>query len=71
MKKQKNRNQTFLEQYEVQYDYQKEDGYWVFSATADVFVEVEHGVNEKNNHDKAKKQFQKDHPEARITCVTY
>lgn len=44
---------TFKEQYTVKLNYKKPDGYWIVGEAIDVFVEVEHGVNEKNNHEKA------------------
>lgn len=37
-----------------------------------IYVEVTHGVNEKNNHDKAASLFLAGNPKnTKITCVTY
>lgn len=65
------KKKTFPEEYEIDYAFQREDGYWTWGAKASVFVEVEHGVNEKNNHAKAKELFLQSHPKAKIHSVTY
>ena len=62
---------TFQEAYAVKLNYQKPDGYWVFGHIEDVFVEVEHGKNEKNNHDKAEVLAMKKFPNAKIVSVSY
>jgi hypothetical protein len=62
---------TFMEQYQVSIDYQKPDGYWVCSHKEYIFVPVEFGVNEKNNHDKAAAMVKKLYPGCRINSVTY
>lgn len=51
---------TFNEEYEVKYDYQKPDGYWVFSNIETFSVPVMHGVNEKNNHNRARAKAQEE-----------
>lgn len=61
----------FHEQYEVNLDYLKPDGYWAMSHIETVFVPVKHGVNEKNNHDKAEQIARQKYPNCRINCVTY
>jgi hypothetical protein len=44
----------FKETYLVRYDlYHKDIGYWIRNAEELVNVVVKHGVNEKNNHEKA------------------
>jgi len=62
---------TFMEEYSVKFSYKKEDGFWKQSAIEDVFVEVEHGVNEKNNHLKARKIIEKKYPGCKIISVSY
>jgi len=62
---------TFAEEYQIRYNYQKPDGFWVYGAITNVFVDVKHGVNERNNHDQAKKIFQKENPKAVIKMVSY
>lgn len=62
---------TFNEQYEIIYDYKKPDGFWAISAKETVMVKCQHGVNEKNNHNKAKEIFESNHPEARVHSVMY
>lgn len=71
MSKKKITPKTFGEQYEVSLDYQKADGYWVFSHIEHVRVQVTHGVNEKNNHEAAAAIAKKLYPKCRINCVTY
>ena len=59
MKTKKNNNNTFGEGYTIKGTYQKEDGFYTsFEETQLVFVV--HGVNEKNNHQKAKELFIKE-----------
>ena len=53
-----NRNTTFGETYTVKAEYQKEDGFWTNIEDTQT-VKVVHGVNEKNNHEKAKLLFLK------------
>lgn len=62
---------TFQEAYAVKMNYQKPDGYWVVGHVEDVFVEVEHGKNEKNNHSKAEALARKKFPNAKIVSVSY
>jgi hypothetical protein len=47
---------SFNEQYLIKAKYQKEDGYWTYIEKSQD-VEIINGVNEKNNHEKAKEQF--------------
>ena len=72
-KNRKKKNEFFLEQYEVNLDYKKADGYWVHSYCEEIMVPIKHGKNEKCNHDiaaqMAKKLYNK--TEHRINCVTY
>lgn len=49
----------FDEQYIVVLNYKKPDGNWVWSHKIDVFVSVRHGINEKNNHEKAERAAKK------------
>ena len=51
------KSNLFPEAYIIRYNYQKDDGYWVFSECTEISVLIEHGVNEKCNHDKAKQKF--------------
>ena len=76
MKNKKSKKKTFMEQryseqYEVRYDYQKPDGFWVISST--VIIDVPHSQYEtgKDKHDEAIRIFKKKHPNARVTGVTY
>ena len=62
---------TFKEAYAVKLNYQKPDGYWVVGHIEDVFVEVEHGVDEKKNHTKAERLALKKFPKAKIVSVSY
>jgi hypothetical protein len=62
---------TFKEEYIVILDYKKPDGFWVISHELTVFVDVEHGINEKNNHDKARRIAKKQFPGCRIKNVIY
>lgn len=48
---------TFGEEYRIRYSYQKPDGYWAYGQEDYVTVPVRHGVNEKDNHDRAKRAF--------------
>ena len=61
----------FKESYVVKLNYQKPDGYWVVGHIEEVFVDVEHGVNEKNNHAKAEKMALKKFENAKIVSVSY
>lgn len=70
MKKRKIKN-TFKEWYWVKLNYKKPDGYWVVGHVEEVFVEVEHGVNEKANHKKAKEIAEKRFPGCKIVTVIY
>lgn len=51
---------TFLEAYTIKGTYQKEDGFYTSFEETQV-VRVKHGVNEKNNHQKAKELFIQEH----------
>ena len=49
----------FVETYTIKGTYQKVDGFYTsFEKTQG--VKIEHGVNEKNNHEKAKELFLKE-----------
>lgn len=61
----------FNEQYEVNFDYQKPDGYWICSHKEHVSVPVRHGANEKNNHNAAKNIIKQRYQKCRINSVTY
>ena len=50
---------TFEEAYTIKGVYQKIDGFYTSFKTTQV-VQVKHGVNEKNNHKKAKELFLKE-----------
>lgn len=71
MVKKKKQENTFKEQYQIVYDYKKDNGFWVISTKKYIFVDVVHGNNEKCNHNKAKRLFQKENPNVRITKVSY
>ena len=63
---------TFGEEYIVKFDYfDKKTGFWVCSHEEDVVIRVVHGVNEKANHDKARKIIEKKYPKCVIKSVTY
>ena len=64
-------SKTFSEAYEVSLDYQKEDGYWVKSHKVIVLVEIQHGINEKNNHEKAEEIAKQMFTKCRINSVIY
>ncbi len=61
----------FEEQYLVSIDYQKSDGLWVHNFEVVVLVSCQHGVGEKNNHDKAVTKVLEAYPNCRINQVTY
>lgn len=61
----------FRECYIVSFDYQKPDGYWRCSEKEDVIIECVHGVNEKNNHQKAEDIIRLKYPNCKINSVTY
>ena len=74
--KKKKTDGWFREQYEVKFDYQKHDGYWVFGNIETFIVPTDHGHNEKNNHDKARAVAQwelekRGYRKLEITSVTY
>jgi hypothetical protein len=62
---------TFGELYIVKLNYKKPDGYWVYGHEEDVVIEVQHGVNEKDNHDEAEAEARRRFPGCRVVCVTY
>lgn len=62
---------TFTEEYTVKLNYQKPDGYWVWGHEAQINVQCQHGVDEKCNHEKAKKLAQKKYPGCQVTTVIY
>jgi hypothetical protein len=62
---------TFSEQYVVSLDYKKPDGYWVRNHKEPVSVQVQHGVNEKNNHAKAEAIAKSRFPGCQINYATY
>lgn len=61
----------FMEEYVITYSVKKENGLHSHSEITSVFVEVKHGINEKNNHSKARKEFEKKYPHHVITKVEY
>lgn len=61
----------FQEEYLVNLDYQKPDGYWVCSHEELVRVPVQHGVNEKNNHDQAENIAKIIFPGCRVNKIMY
>lgn len=66
------RIKTFEEGYLVKFDYlDKTAEFWVSSREETVFVKVEHGVNEKGNHDKAEEIIKKKYHKVEIKSVTY
>lgn len=63
---------TFNEEYLVSFDYQNEEGYWRNGDAPEVIlVKVVSGMNEKNNHEKAREIFIKKFPNRRVLSVTY
>jgi hypothetical protein len=65
------KDQILKEAYKVSFDYKRPDGYWSCSIYDYVLVPVEHGMIEKNNHEKAADIIRKLYPECRINSVTY
>jgi len=61
----------FEELYLVKFSYKKSDGFWEQSKIEDVYVEVEYGINEKNNHNKAKEIIQNKYKGCKIISVIY
>lgn len=64
---------TFDEAYTIKAEYQKEDGFWTTIKITQL-VPVTNGVNEKNNHEKAKQLFLKDNKHLknlRVKSVIY
>ena len=62
---------TFKEGYEIKFSYLKEDGFFEYGKKTIIYVNVVHGINEKNNHEIARKQFLNLKPKARIVSVSY
>ena len=60
-----------MEVYEVVFDHQKDDGYWVCSKKELVSISVKHGCSEKNNHDQAAEIIKKKYQRCKINKVTY
>jgi len=62
---------TFDEGYLVKFDFfNEETGFWV-TREETVFVKVEHGVNEKGNHNKAEKIIKEKYYMASVRGVKY
>jgi hypothetical protein len=59
------------EQYQIKYNFQKEDGFWVYGATTVVCVPITNPAKEKCQHNKAEKIFLKVHPKTVIVNVIY
>jgi hypothetical protein len=70
-KKKKEPSEWFMEEYIVNFDYLKPDGFWVCSHEEEVVVPVRHGVNEKNSHERAASRIKSAYPNCRINSVTY
>lgn len=65
---------TFKEFYIINYTYQKDDGYWVFSEKKEIYITIKHGDNEKDNHQLAEDMFIKQNKHLKslkINSVTY
>jgi len=62
---------TFREAYIVKFNYQKPGGFLVFSHEEQVLIDVEHGINEKNSHEKAGRLIEKKYPGCRIVSIKY
>lgn len=68
MRKSKN---TFGELYQVKINYKKQDGFWEYGKIVDVIVDVEHGRNEKCNHERAEAKVLKLFPNCEIVHCYY
>lgn len=71
MAKKKKPSDIFQEEYLVNLDYQKPDGFWVCSHIDYVYVTVRHGVNEKDNHAEAEAIAKKKYKICKINRVIY
>lgn len=67
------KNKTFKERYLVRFCYTNGVGFRVCSAEEYVYVDVKHGVNEKNNHEEAGKVIERKYNinKVKIICVKY
>ncbi len=70
MKKQKNKI-TFDEEYNVTFNYTNSDGFRVIGESKLISVPVEHGVNEKNNHNVAQQYIENTYKKCEVTRVDY
>lgn len=62
----------YTSQYEVRFDYQKDDGYWNCSAKEWVFVPYDiETENEKDLHDRAAEIIIKKYKNAKVYSVIY
>jgi len=61
----------FDELYIVKIGYTNASGFWIQGHEEYVEVKVKHGVNEKNNHDKAEQLVKKKFPNCKVFSVTY
>ena len=61
---------VFPETYEVVFDYQKPDGYWVFSHKEEVDVSI-YTHQEKKSHDLAAEKIKNKYPNCTIKRINY
>ena len=61
----------YKELYEVVFDLQRPDGYWVIGRKINVLVPLQPGTKEKCSHEKAQKIIEQKFPGCRIKHVSY
>lgn len=63
----------FTEPYIIKFNLLKKDGYWEIGKEIQIDLKIKHGDNEKNNHNKAEKEFKKlfKNREFKIISITY
>lgn len=69
MSKKKKCKNTFGEAYTVKGTYQKDDGFYTSFEETHV-VQVQIGVNEKGNHEKAEKEYREQHKHLKNLKIT-
>lgn len=60
----------FKEAYMVKFNYQKPDAYWVVGCIEKVYIDCQHGINEKNSHQEAENYIKDKYPGCHIVRVT-
>lgn len=64
------KHSCFNEWYQVKIRYAAIDGFWNQKELS-IPIQVRHGVNEKNNHNKARSKAKELYPDCEIVSVKY